>query len=377
MIDIKKIHPGITYLNNLSNLLNDQIIDLACEGNIFTAPGQLIKAASKSLGENYNRCHLNGLFSLRERIAEFIQKEYTYAYNPAEEITITAGTSQAIATAISTFIREGDEVILFEPAFYSYDSLVMANGGRPVYIQKKQPDFQIDWAEVQKGITSRTKMIIVNSPNCPSGSILSVADMDKLAKIVNGTKIIILSDETFGQVVFEGYEHQSIARFPKLASRSLIISSFGKALQIDGWEIGYCLAPAKISADFRKIHHLQTFSVNAPLQFALAEFLAGYIFDDKVSRLLQAKRDILVNGLKKSKFTIHPANGTSFQILNYAAISEDKDVDFCNYLLENKNIAVMPLSYFYHDLLDQKCIRLCFAKSDETLNKAVEIFNQL
>jgi len=376
MIDIKKIHPGITYLNNLPNLLSDQI-NLASESDIFSPDKQLIKAALKAFGENNNHCPLNGLYALREKISQFIQQEYTYVYNPEDEITITPGTSQAIATAISTFIHEGDEVILFEPAYYSYDSLVMANGGRPIYVQRKHPDFQVDWDEVQKGITGRTKMIIINSPNYSSGSILSVADMDKLAKIVNGTKIIILSDESFGQVVFEGYEHQSIARFPKLASRSLIVSSFGKSLQIDGWEIGYCLAPAKISADFRKMQHLQTFSVNTPLQIAISEYLREHNFNDDVAKQLQSKRDILVKGLKKSKFTLSPAKGSYFQILNYIAISDDKDVEFCNYLFESKKIAVMPLSFFYHDLFDQKCIRLCFANSDETLHKTVEILNQL
>jgi methionine transaminase len=378
MIDIKRNNPGITYLNSLQSSLKNEALDLASENQDFTPNKKLIENAVKSVKNNYNQCNdLNGYLSLRETIGKIVQKEYTYSYDPDEEITVTAGTSQAIATAISAFVHEGDEVILFEPAYYSYELMILANGGRPIYVQMKQPDFHIDWVDVQKVITSRTKMIIINSPHHPSGSILTAGDMEKLTKVVNGTKIIILSDESFHQLVFEGYEHQSVARFPKLAERSVIISSFEKALHIEGWKIGHCLAPAKISADFRKIHQLQVASVNAPLQIALAEFLNQYNMPDNVAQDYQTKRDIIVNGLKRSKFSFSPAKGSYFQILNYSDASEYKDIEFCKYLSDKYKIELMPLSFFFHDLTDLKSIRLCFAKADETLHKAVDILSQL
>jgi methionine transaminase len=375
MIDIKKTHPGLSYLSNL--LSYDEIINLASESQTFAPHKNLIKAATNALIHNNQCTDLDGYLPLREKISQYIQGAYTYAYKPLEEITITAGTTQALTTAIAAFVRDGDEVILFEPAFYSYGLMIMANGGRPVYIPMKQPDFHIDWDEVQKRITSRTKMIIINTPHFPTGAIFSAEDMEKLNKILAGSKIVILSDESFGQIIFEDYEHQSIARFPKLAGRSIIVSSFGKALHTEGWEIGYCLAPAKISAELRKFQHLQIQTVNTPLQVALNEYLRDPSVFQEVNKKFQAKRDIVVNGLKHSNFAICPSKGTYFLILNYASISEEKDVDFCNHLLEKHKIAVMPLSYFYHDLSDQKNVRICFAKADETLQKAVEILKSL
>jgi methionine aminotransferase len=378
MIDIKKVHPGLTYLSSLSTLLNNEIVNLTRESQAFTPHKELVQAATIALRNNYNQCSdLNGYLPLREKISQHVQNEYTHIYNPEKEITITAGTSQAIATAIAAIVRDGDEIILFEPAFYSYSLMITANGGRPVYIPMKQPDFHIDWDEVQKQITSRTKMIIINTPHFPTGAAFSAEDMEKLTKILAGSKIIILSDETFGQIIFEGYEHQSIARFPKLAGRSIIVSSFGKALHVDGWEIGYYLAPAKISEELRKFQHPQILSVNAPLQVALAEFLSEPVDYPDIAKKFEAKRDILVNGLKHSNFVVCPSKGSYFLILNYSSVSDARDQDFCKNLFDNQKIAAMPLSYFYHDLIDQKNICICFAQSDETLFKAVDIFKQL
>jgi methionine transaminase len=378
MIDIKKIHPGITYLNNLSSLVNKEIVNLASENTDLMPHKKLIKAAQKAIAGKHNQyTDLNGYLPLREKVSQFIQKEYTYAYNPDEEVTITAGSSQAITSAISAFIREGDEVILFEPAFYSYDLIIMANGGRPVYIPLKRPEFYTDWSEVQKVINSRTKMIIINSPHYPTGSILSAGDMEKLAKIIHGTKIVLLSDESFNQIVYEGYEHQSVARYPKIAENALIFSSFGKVLHTEGWKLGYCLAPSKLSASFRKVHHLQTFAVNTPFQVAIAEVLSDPDMTSEVAKTYQAKRDMVINGLKNSRFKITPSKGTYFQLLNYGGISDEKEVEFSHHLLENQKIAVMPLSFFYHDLIDQKFVRLCFARTEETLTRAIDILNRL
>ncbi|MDP4207194.1 MAG: aminotransferase class I/II-fold pyridoxal phosphate-dependent enzyme [Bacteroidota bacterium] len=378
MTNIKRNHPGIAYLSGLSELGYSDFINLANEDTDLLPSGKLLKAATHALTKGFNNyTDLNGYLQLRKNISQFVMKEFAYTYDAHSEITITAGISQAVSTAISSLIREGDEVIIFEPAFYVYDLMIMANGGRPVYIQLKQPDFHIDWDEVQKVINSRTKMIIINSPNFPTGSVFSVTDMEKLAKIINGTKIIILSDESFHQIVFDGIEHLSVARFPKVAEQTMIISSFGKALHVEGWKLAYCLAPAKIMADFRKLHNVLSYSVNAPLQVALSSVLEDDEIFKGIVEKFQAKRDLLLDGLKDTKFKFTPSKGTYFQVLNYSDVFDGKEGDFCNYLLETKKLALMPLSYYFHDLIDQKCVRVCFGKSDETLKKAIEILNSL
>ena len=374
MIDIKKIHPGINYFDKLSAYSGNGYINIA---NTSLQPdAKIISALAKSFKSGLNLyTGLDGYLPLRQIITSLIEKNYTYSFNPETEITITAGASQAIAIAISAFIKEGDEAIIFEPSYYTYGSLVQANGGRPLYIRLKQPDFHIDWDEVQKGINSRTKLILINSPHNPSGSILSAHDMERLSRIVNGTNIIVVSDESFENIIFDNYEHQSVARFPKLAERSLIISSFGKSLHTEGWKLGYCAAPAKISADFRKFHHFMSFSVNAPMQTAIYDILSQPELIQNISAQLQAKRDLLLNGLKKSRFRITPSHGTYYQLLNYCEISNVKDMEFAQELLDKHKLVVFPLSYFYHDLADLKFIRICFAQPDDLLKKAIEILN--
>jgi methionine transaminase len=378
MIDIKKIHPCIPYFNNLSTLSDKTIINLTSNGQNCLDHEKIKEIALSAITSGHSgQSDLNGHHELRKKIADYFEKQYTWKYNPATEITITAGAPQAISTIISSIIKEGEEVIIIEPSFFSYGQIVEANSGRPVYIQMKQPDFHIDWDEVQKCVNSRTKLIIINSPHNPSGTLMNASDMERLAKMINGTKILILSDESFLNILFDNYEHQSIARFPKLAERAFIVSSLGKWFSTDGWKIGFCAAPSKLSSDFRLFHNVLSYSVNNPFQVAFSLLLEEPENYQSVAIKLQAKRDLLISELKKSKFMLHPSQGSYFQLLNFSKISSKKDSAFAQYLLEEKSIATVPLSFFYHDLADQKYIRICFAQPDETLLKAIEILKKI
>lgn len=378
MIDIKKENPGIAFLNQLFPLPDEQVLQLAEKSVELGLHPDFTEIVKKTFSSNcHNYSHLNGYLPLREKIADFIHERYKQKYSPKFEITITAGATQAIAAAIACSVKDSDEVIIFEPSFYTYSSMVVAAGGRPVYIPLKYPNFHIDWDEVQKVVSTRTKLIIINSPHNPTGTILSTIDMERLAKIVNGTNINILSDESFNNMVFDGYEHQSIAQYPKLVERSFLISSLGKFFEVEGWKIGYCIAPAKMMADFRRFEHILSFSVNTPIQTALTEFFDNKSVYQSIAGNYQKKRDFLLSSLQNSRFKMIPALGGYFQLLNYEGISDNKDTDFVQHLLAENKIAVFPLSCFYHDATDHSYIRICMAQTDETLAKAAEILSRL
>ena len=272
----------------------------------------------------------------------------------------------------TTFIQEGDEVIVFEPAYDCYVPAIELSGGKPVYIQMKQPDFHIDWNEVQKMVNPKTKLIILNSPHNPTGSILTAQDMKRLEKIVAGTDIVILSDEVYENMVFDGLEHQSIARFPQLAERAMIVFSFGKTFHVTGWRVGYCIAPAKLMNEFRKVHQYLMYTVNAPIQYALTEFLNDPSEYLSVAPLFQEKRDYFQQLIKPSRFKLLPCRGTYFQTVDYSAISDERDRAFAERLIKEFGVASIPVSSFNHDKADHKILRFCFAKNKHTLEQAAE-----
>ena len=378
MIDIKKENPGIAFLNQLFPLPDEQVLQLAEKSSELGPHSEFIEIVTKAFSANcHNYSHLNGYLPLREKIADFIEERYRQKYSPKFEITITAGATQAIAAAIACSVKDSDEVIIFEPSFYTYSSMVMAAGGRPIYVPMKYPNFHIDWDEVQKVISTRTKLIIINSPHNPTGTILTTNDMERLAKIVNGTNISILSDESFNNMLFDGYEHQSIAQYPKLAERSFLISSLGKFFGVEGWKIGYCVAPAKMMDDFRRFEHVLSFSVNTPIQIALTEFFDKRDIYQSLAGEYQKKRDFLLSSLQNSRFKMIPALGGYFQLLNFGEISDEKDTEFVQRLLIENKVAVFPLSCFYHDATDASYMRICIAQTDETLAKAAEILSRL
>lgn len=318
-----------------------------------------------------------GLMELREQIAIKTQNLYGTIYHPDTEITVTAGATQAIYTAISAVIHEGDEVIIFTPAYDCYEPAVEMNGGRAAIVQLRAPDYKIDWTHVRKLINPRTKMIIINTPHNPTGTLLDKEDFIALEKLIANTDIILLSDEVYEHIVFDDNKHYSAAMFPKLAERSFIVASFGKTFHNTGWKLGYCIAPEMLMNEFRKVHQYIVFSVNTPMQYALAEYLKNENNYLRLGSFYQQKRDFFINAIRNSKFEIIPSKGTYFQLLGYKKISHEKDTDFAVSLTVDYKIASIPISVFYNQHLDDKMLRFCFAKKTETLAKAAEILNKI
>jgi methionine transaminase len=344
----------------------------------FDCNNNLKELVGKYIQDKKNQyAPMPGILALREAIAQKTEELYSAKYNPETEVTVTAGATQAIYTAISALINEGDEVIVFEPAYDCYVPAIELNGGKAVYAQLKFPNYKVDWEEVKKLVKRQTKMIIINTPNNPTGSIFTAADMAKLEKIVKNTDIIILSDEVYEHIIFDKFEHQSVARYPKLAERSIIVSSFGKTYHTTGWKMGYVVAPEKLMVEFRKVHQFLVFSVNTPMQYAFADFIK---FKDEylgLGKFYQEKRDYFLQQIKGSRFESLPCSGTYFQLLKYNKITEEKDTEIAKkFTIENK-IASIPVSVFYHKPTDHHVLRFCFAKDHETLEKAGEILRNI
>ena len=339
----------------------------------FDCHPKLIELVEQHLRTKNNQyAPMPGLLRLREAISEKTASLYQTYYHPETEITITAGATQAIYTAISALVKEGDEVIVIEPAYDCYVPAIELAGAQAVFFQLDPNGFQINWAEFQKLINPRTRMIIINTPHNPSGSVLRSADMKQLEKLTQNTDIVILSDEVYEHIVFDGESHQSAALFPGLAQRSVIISSFGKTYHATGWKMGYCLAPANLMAEFRKVHQFLVFSVNTPIQHAYADFLLEKDHYLELSAFYQKKRDFFLNLFEGSRFQTLPSPGTYFQLLNYSAISKETDVDFARRLTIEYGVASIPVSVFYHKRMDSRYLRFCFAKEEEDLERAAE-----
>ena len=348
-------------------------IDLSLGKTDFPCPEKLADMAAMYIRSGYNNfAPHEGISELRDVISERVQGMYNHFYNPETEITITAGPIQAIMTAISTSVKDEDEVILFEPAYESYAPAISLNGGRPVYVALKQPNFHIDWEEVRKMITSKTRMIILNSPHNPTGAVLSESDLIQLQHLTNGTNIIILSDEVFESIVFDNNTHQSVSKFEKLANRSFVVSSFGPVFNINGWGLAYILAPEKLMNEFRRIQQFQIYNVNTPLQYALSEYLRTEDSKKDISELYQGKRNYFNRLMGDSLFKIIPSQGSYFEVLDYSAISDESDVDFTFRLASEYGVGVIPVSAFLHEKNKLKLVRICFAKNNETLEKAAE-----
>ncbi len=339
----------------------------------FPASRELIGLVNKYMLADKNQyAPLAGVPELRQALSTKVQKLYGSEYNPESEITITAGGTQAIATAISSVIHQGDEVIIFTPAYDCYAPFVELNGGVPVFIKLKHPDYHINWDEVKKMISHRTRMIIINSPHNPTGAVLSAEDLNQLSGLVKNSNILVLSDEVYEHITFDGKPHLSMASRPELAERSFIAFSFGKTFHVTGWKMGYVLAPQNLMREFRKVHQYEVFCVNAPIQYAFAEYLQDESHY-QISDYYQAKRDKFREAVNGSRFAILPSSGTYFQLLDYSAITDEKDTDFVIRLIEEYKIAAIPVSVFYNIPDYQHVLRFCFAKQDETLYQAGEI----
>lgn len=344
----------------------------------FPTSPELIELVHKAMKEGYNQyAPMPGIFSLRETIAGKLERLYGTFYDPESEITVTAGATQAIFTAIAATVRKGDEVILFAPAYDSYAPSVKANGGVPVEIEMKPPFYDIDWKMVARAINSRTRMILINSPHNPTGSVLSHADMVQLGDLVQNTGILVLSDEVYEHMVFDGQKHNSAAKYPNLAERSFIVASFGKTFHNTGWKMGYCAAPRELMTEFRKIHQFNVFSVNHPLQRAIATYLENPENYEYLTGFFESKRNLFLEAVSSSRFTFIPSRGTYFQLLGYSEISDEKDTDLARRLTIEHKVASIPVSAFYENRTDHKMLRFCFAKSEETLTRGADILNRL
>ena len=318
-----------------------------------------------------------GIFSLRKAISDKMENLYQVSYNPETEITITAGATQAIFTAIAATIKKDDEVIIFKPAYDCYEPTIELFGGKTIAVQLNPEDFKIDWQLVKSLITEKTKMIIVNTPHNPSGKILTKDDMTQLEALLKNTNIVLLSDEVYEHIIFDGEKHQTAALYPGLAERTFITASFGKTFHNTGWKVGYCIAPKELTHEFRKVHQFNVFSVNHPTQVALAEYLktpSNYL---ELNVFYQHKRDLFLSLIKESRFEFSPSKGTYFQLLNFKNITEENDYDFAVKLTQKHKIASIPISVFNENTLDTKVLRFCFAKTDETLKQAAEILNTI
>lgn len=314
-----------------------------------------------------------GVYGLREEIARKTYELYGAQYDVETEVTVTAGATQALFLAMTAFLNDGDEVIIFEPAYDSYLPGVLLNRARPVYYKMESPDYTIDWKQVMKLINGRTKMVIINTPHNPTGTVLSDDDMLQLQKMLSGTDVVVLSDEVYEHIVFDGASHQSVARFEDLRKRSICVSSFGKTFHTTGWKMGYVLAPENLTTEFRKVYQFAQFSASTPMQFAMADFLKEKDHYLQLSTFYQQKRDLFAGYLEQSRFKKLPSHGTYFQCVDYSDISKSGDQKFVEQLTKKKGVAAIPVSAFYKNNDDHKIIRFCFAKTDETLHQAGEL----
>jgi methionine aminotransferase len=333
---------------------------------------------AKAMADGHNQYPLMaGILPLREAIAAKVERCYGRNYDPVREVTVTSGATEAIWASVSGLVHPGDEVILFEPVYDSYGPAITLAGGKIVSLPLTFPGFRIDWAAVRAAVTPRTRMIMVNFPNNPSGSILAPADLEELAAITRGTKIVVVSDEVYEHMVYDGRAHQSIARHAELAARGVVIGSFGKTFHATGWKIGYACAPREITDEIRRVHQFIVFTVSSPMQHGIAAFLADPSRYEGLAAFFQKKRDLFRELMDGTPFDFLPAEGAYFQLATYAKISDEPDAQFATRLVKEHGVATIPLSAFYATPPAQKVIRFCFAKKDETLRAAAERLRKL
>ena len=344
----------------------------------FNAEDVLFERVTHWMRSGHNQyAPMGGVAPLREAIAAKVKGLYGIEYDPEAEVTVTAGATQALFTAIAALVHAGDEVIVFEPVYDSYVPAIELQGGRVVRLQLAAPDYRPDWNAVAAAITPRTRMIMVNSPHNPTATVWTVGDMARLAVLTRGSGIVIVSDEVYEHIVFDGLRHESCARHAELAARSLIVSSFGKTYHITGWKVGYVVGPRELMAEFRKVHQFNVFTVNTPVQLALADYMADASRHTRLAAFYQAKRDFFRDALAGSRFELLPSRGTYFQLARYHAISDEPDTAFVQRLTRDTGVAAIPVSAFFADGRDERVIRFCFAKNEATLAAACERLRQV
>ena len=339
----------------------------------YNMDAELVELVNKAMKTGHNQyVHMNGYQPLRDALAEKVKFLYKTSIDPVSQITVTPGGTYALYTALTTIIQAGDEVIVFEPAYDSYIPAIELNGGKAIRIQLTFPDYSINWSEVKQRITARTRAIMINSPHNPTGSVLSKNDIEELKSIVKGTNILIISDEVYEHLIFDGLEHESILKYPELLERSFVCFSFGKVYHCTGWKLGYCISSPYLMNEFRKIHQFNCFSCDSPKQVALAEFLQNREHYLELGSFLQKKRDYFQQLMKETLFKPLLSHGSYFQIYSYADLSNENERDFAIRITKEYGVATIPVSAFYQDEVNHKVVRFCFAKKEKTLENAVE-----
>lgn len=341
----------------------------------FTCDPALIDMVGSAMKNGLNQYPpMTGAAPLRTAIADKIERLYGHRYHCDHEITVTAGATQALLTSILCCVHPGDEVIIIEPAYDSYAPSVQLAGGTPVFVQMEigSDGYTVSWNKVAAAVTAKTRLIIVNSPHNPTGSALRASDMALLADIVRGTQILILADEVYEHMVYDGARHESVCRYPELAARAFVVSSFGKTYHVTGWKVGYVAAPPALSAEFRKLHQFNVFTVNTPMQHGIAAYMANPAPYLELPAFYERKRNLFRIGLEKTRFKVLPASGTYFQCVDYRAISNLTENAFAQWLTAEIGVAAIPVSAFYDLPKESGIVRFCFAKKDETLELALE-----
>jgi methionine aminotransferase len=365
---------GTTIFTVMSRLAADLgAINLSQGYPDFDCDPALVDAVATHMRAGRNQyAPMQGVPPLRQAIAAKYQRFYGRSYDAETEITVTSGGTEALFAAVAATVHPGDEVIVFEPCYDSYVPAIALSGGVPVVASLVYPGYTIDWNDLRRRITNRTRMIVINTPHNPAGAVLSAEDIAELTAIVDGTGILVLSDEVYEHIIFDGVRHESMARHDALASRSFIVGSFGKTYHTTGWKVGYAVAPAALTAEFRKVHQFVTFSTNTPMQYAIADFLAAGRGVEELAPFYQAKRDLFLRLMEGSRFKPLPCRGSYFQLMDYSDITHETDADFAVRLTKEHGVASIPTSPFLYTRAAPPVLRFCFAKKDETLERAAE-----
>ena len=379
MITSKLPRIGTTIFTIMSKMASDyNAINLSQGYPGFDCYPYLQDLVSEYMRKGFNQyAPMSGVPVLKERIAEKTKLVYGVDFDADSEVTVVSGATEALYAAVTAVVRKGDEVILLEPAYDSYAPAVELNQGIPVYVPLNLPDFSVNWEKVKSAITERTRLIMINSPHNPCGYVWTQNDLDQLAELIKDKEIFIISDEVYEHITFDGRKHIPLFSHPLLKERTFACGSFGKTFHVTGWKIGYCLAPKDLTAEFRKIHQFLTFSTSTPMQYALADFLkdsSRYLY---LQEFYERKRDLFCQGLKQTTFFFTPAQGSFFQVVSFGHLTDESDVDLAVRITKENRVASIPVSVFYHDKLDHKLLRFCFAKDDSVLEKGIELLTKI
>jgi methionine aminotransferase len=371
---LKLASGGVTIFSAMSSLADELgAINLGQGFPDFNTAPDLIEAVTRAMRDGFNQyAPMHGVYALREALSRKIEGLYGRRYDPATEIIVTSGATEGLFSTLTALVRPGDEVVLFQPAYDSYVPAIQLSGGTPVFVTLRSPDFRVDWDEVRRAVTPRTRAIVINSPHNPTGTILDAGDMRELGRVLQTTDAFVVSDEVYEHIVFDGARHESVARYPDIAARAVVISSFGKTYHTTGWKVGYCCAPEPLLAAVAGVHQWVTYAVNTPIQRAYAGFVDRDPACEDVTRFYQAKRDTFLRLIRGSRFRPLPCRGTFFQLLDYSAITSERDSDYALRLVRDHGVASIPLSPFLSGVEPGPVLRFCFAKRDETLEAAAE-----